>query len=549
MDVLLISVAFFFGLLAQQFGQPPLVGFLISGFVLHALGQRGGETLETISNLGVTLMLFTIGLKLRLRGLLRPEVWAGTSLHIAATVGTFGLIFLSLGALEVPIFGSITPWTALLLGFALSFSSTVFAVKTLEENGEMGALHGRVAVGILIMQDLFAVLFLTVSTGKLPSWMSVGLLAALLALRPMMGALMARSGHSELINLCGLFLALVLGWKAFESVSIKGDLGALFVGILAGQHPKSKELAKSLIGITDLLLVGFFLGIGLQGLPNWQEVAVAFLLVLILPFKAALFFALLTRFHLRARTAWMGGLSLGSYSEFGLIVVALAEAKGWLPEDWLVIIAIALALSFLVAAPLNRGAELFYDKLSSWLHRFETPGHHPDDLPVHLDGERIAIFGMGRVGLSAYNVLHRRFPKRVIGFDRDAAKVESHRAAGRNVVLADATDSDFWERVQLKEGIHLVILAMPKHSANMHAAETLKRHGYEGVVAAIAKFDDEITQLLSLGVHTVFDLYSEAGAGFADHVCNVFQQQRPDLVSVIGNETASKIVDHQKATP
>ncbi len=98
------------------------------------------------------------------------------------------MIFAGLGALGVPIFGSITPWTALLLGFALSFSSTVFAVKTLEENGEMGALHGRVAVGILIMQDLFAVLFLTVSTGKLPSWMSVGLLAALLALRPMDGS-------------------------------------------------------------------------------------------------------------------------------------------------------------------------------------------------------------------------------------------------------------------------------------------------------------------------------------------------------------------------
>ena len=210
-----------------------------------------------------------------------------------------------------------------------------------------------------------------------------------------------------------------------------------------------------------------------------------------------------------------------------------------MPEDWLVVVAIALALSFLVAAPLNRAAELFYDKLSSWLHRFETPGHHPDDLPVHLDGERIAIFGMGRVGLSAYNVLQRRFPRRVIGFDRDAAQVESHRRAARNVVLADATDSDFWERVQLKEGIHLVILAMPKHSANLHAAETLKRHGYQGVVAAIAKFDDEMKQLLSVGVHTAFDLYSEAGAGFADHVCNVFQQKRPELVSVIRNETAS----------
>jgi glutathione-regulated potassium-efflux system ancillary protein KefC len=100
MDALLIAVAFFFGLLAKQFGLPPLVGFLISGFVLHALEQHGGEKLDTISNLGITLMLFTIGLKLRLRGLLRPEIWAGTSMHIGGTVVTFGLIFLSLCALE-----------------------------------------------------------------------------------------------------------------------------------------------------------------------------------------------------------------------------------------------------------------------------------------------------------------------------------------------------------------------------------------------------------------------------------------------------------------
>ena len=82
MEALFIAVAFFFRLLAQQFGLPPLVGYLISGFVLRALGHRGGEGLDMISNLGITLMLFTIGLKLQLRGLFRPEIWAGTILHL-----------------------------------------------------------------------------------------------------------------------------------------------------------------------------------------------------------------------------------------------------------------------------------------------------------------------------------------------------------------------------------------------------------------------------------------------------------------------------------
>jgi glutathione-regulated potassium-efflux system ancillary protein KefC len=544
MEALFIAVAFVFGLLTRQLGLPPLMGYLIAGFVLHALGQHGGEELERISNLGVTLMLFTIGLKLQLHGLLRPEIWAGTILHMAGSLLAFGLIFLGLSAIGASLFGSLTIETSLLLSLALSFSSTVFAVKALQESGEMGALHGRVAVGILIMQDLIAVMFLTASTGKLPSWLSIGLVVGLLALRPAIGWLMERSGHGELVTLCGLLLALVLGWTAFEFVGLKGDLGALFIGVLVGQHPKSKELAKSLIGLTDLFLVGFFLSIGLKGLPNWREVAMASLLVLFIPLKSAFFFALLTRFHLRARTAWMAGLSLGSYSEFALIVMAIAVIKGWIPQEWLTVDAIALALSFLVAAPLNRKAELLYDNFSNWLQKFETPGYHPDDLPVRLEGERIAIFGMGRVGLAAYKLLEERFPGRVIGFDRDPTQVEFHRKLDRNVVLADATDSDFWERVHFKEAIDLVILAMPKHAANLHAAQTLKRHGYEGVVAAIAQFDDEVKQLRALGVDTAFNLYSEAGAGFADHVCHVFIQRRPDLATVsddrIGEQGAVK---------
>ncbi|MEM7792288.1 MAG: potassium transporter Kef, partial [Verrucomicrobiota bacterium] len=94
---------------------------------------------------------------------------------------------------------------------------------------------------------------------------------------------------------------------------------------------------------------------------------------------------------------------------------------------------------------------------------------------------------------------------------------------------ADATDSDFWERVCVKDNMDLVVLAMPKHGANVHAAEALKRHGFEGVVAATGKFDDEVKELRGLGLDTAFNLYAEAGAGFADHVFRVFNQQRPDL--------------------
>lgn len=332
-----------------------------------------------------------------------------------------------------------------------------------------------------------------------------------------------------MITLCGLFLALFIGAKGFDSVGLKADLGALFVGVLIGSHPKAKEIGKSLSTLTDLFLVGFFLQIGLTGTLSIQGILWSLLLILLLPLKSVAFFAILTRFRRRARTSWLTGITLSTYSEFGLIVIALGVTKGWLSADWLVAMALALALSIFILAPISRRSEELYDPISDFLKKFQTRGRHPDDLPINIKGERIAIFGMGRVGTVAYQRLNERYPGRVIGFDRDPVSVEKHCDAERNVLVADATDSDFWEKVRIKDNIDLVVLAMPKQGSNTHAAKTLKRHNFQGVVVATGKFHDEVKELRQMGLDTAFNLYTEAGAGFAEHVFKVFDQQRPDL--------------------
>lgn len=528
MDALLLAIAFVFGLLAQQLKLPPLVGFLVSGFVLQLLGKTGGPVLQSMADIGVTLMLFSIGVKLRLKTLAQPEIWAGTSLHCLLVVCLFTPL-VSVGAVALGMAGGLNWEQALLIAFALSFSSTVFAVKSLNESGDMGAMHGRIAIGVLIMQDIIAVFFLTFSTGKIPTLWALPLLGLLLFGRKWIGALISRSGHGEMIALCGLFLALVMGAESFMAVGLKADLGALFIGILVGSHPKSKEMSKSISGITDLLLVGFFLQIGLQGALSLEIVLWALCFIVLLPLKNIGFFFLFTRFHLRARTSWMSALTLSTYSEFGLIVLALAVAQGWLTSEWLVALALALSISILIVAPLSRKGEQVYEPRRKFLKRFETAGTHPDDLPIDLGGHRIAIFGMGRVGVEAYRYLNQRYPGKVIGFDRDPGAVQMHCDRGRNVVLADATDSDFWRRVSAKDSIDLAVLAMPKHGANIHAAESLKSCEFHGVVAATGKFDDEVRELRELGLDTAFNLYAEAGNGFAGHVYDVFNQQRPDL--------------------
>lgn len=504
------------GFAARQVGLPPLVGFLAAGFTLKGLGFESGPLLAQFADLGVILLLFSIGLKLKLETLLRPEVWAGASIHMAITVIVFGLLVFGLSAAGVHSFAGLDLATSALIAFALSFSSTVFAVKVLEDKAEMRTLHGRVGIGILIMQDVFAVVFITLSTDKVPSIWALALFGLILV-RPILFLIMDRCGHGELIPLFGLFAALVLGAEAFDLVGLKADLGALILGVLLAAHKRAAEISESLLSFKDVLLVGFFLNIGLTGTLSLEAVLVALLCVLVLPFKVALFFLLLTRFRLRARSSSLAALSLATYSEFGLIVGTIGVASGWLDADWLTVMAVALAATFVLGAPLNTMAHELYARCHDWLIRWESETRHPDDQPIDVGEARIAILGMGRIGAGAYDHMHERYGDVVIGLDSDPDRVAAHRQSGRNVIQADATDSDFWERVQPGK-IRLVMLTLPELSANLEVIQRLAAGPFDGQVAAVARYADEIEILEQAGVHMAVDTFAEAGAGFAGHV-------------------------------
>ncbi len=531
MDPLLISTAFIFGFLVRQIGLSPLVGFLVAGFILNALGFKGGESLHTFADLGVTLLLFSIGLKLRLKSLASPEVWAGASLHMTITVIVFGFGILGLKLADLPFFTDLTFPLVVLIAFALSFSSTVFAVKILEEKGQMGAMHGRVSISILIMQDIFAVLFLTISLGKLPSLWAVLIPLALFVIKPGLYRLMDRSGHGELLLLFGLFVALVVGAGGFELVGLKGDLGALILGVLLAQHEKSSELAKTLMGLKELLLVGFFLTIGLSGVPTLAAIGASALLVGAVVFKVVLFFVLLTRFKLRARSSLLASLSLANYSEFGLIVAAVGTSQGWLNPEWLVIISMALAATFVIASPLNTAADALYIRYRGKLCRLETETLHLDDQPIESGNATIAVFGMGRIGTKAYDSLSVRYGDTVIGFDFNAEAVAEHCDAGRHVIYGDPTDPDFLQRIRRRgTQARLALLAMSEHRANLSAAKHLIAVGFPGKITAIAHFDDHVKELEGIGVHAVFNFYNEAGFGFAEHAWQVMEGHHPQDV-------------------
>ena len=529
MEIYVIVIAFVFGFLAKQVNLPPLVGFLTAGFVLNYFDVEATDRLQQLSEVGIILLLFSIGLKVQLKKLFEPQVWGVATLHMLCVVILFGLGIFGLSLMGIGYFGDLDFTTSLLLAFALSFSSTVFAVKILEENGNMAAKHGRLAINILIMQDLFAVIFITISKGELPSILAFGLLGLLVLRKPLM-FIMDKSGHGELLVLLACILP-IAGAGVFEYVGLKPDLGALLLGMLLAGHHKTDELAKAMFGFKDLFLVGFFLTIGMAEFPQIQMFWTSCFLVFLIPIKVVLFYLLLTRFALRARTSLLTSLKLANYSEFGLIVGALGVSSGWFSSQWLVIIAVALSLSMVIASPVVTFATEIYSRYNILLKKFETKRRLPDDTVIDIGDASVVVLGMGRIGVGAYESLCQHYDRKVIGVDFDDEQVQRHAQDGRFVIHGDAGDYDFWQRGVLEKGqVKLVLLTM-SHPANMAAAVRINSTSHGCTLAATTRHDDEILELKNVGVDLVFNIFAEAGAGFSDHVCSIYDKSMDNTVT------------------
>lgn len=502
-----IAFAFVLGLAARSVGLPPLIGYLGAGFTLAGFGEHFGvgpldsEILAHLAHLGVLLLLFTVGLKLKPSNLLRREVIGGGLLHFAVS---------SLLVLPVIQFVLDLSWReSLLLAIALSFSSTVLAAKVLEGKRELRAFHGRVAIGVLIIQDLIALVVMSIASGKAPSAWAL-LVFGLPLLRPLLFRLLDHSGHEELMVLLGLTLALVVGGLGFEYVGLSSELGALAFGAMLAKHKRAIELSNSLWAIKEIFLVGFFLQIGIGGLPDAHAMLFAGAIALLLPLKGALFFFLFLLFRLRARSAFLSAASLTNYSEFGLIVASVV-----LPQ-WLTPLAITVALSFVFSAQLNRISHPLYDRLAKRLIPLERNTRHPDEQPVSLGDAQILIMGMGRTGRAAYDHLSKQ-GWRLVSLDSDPVTVEKSSEKGRQVLFADAEDQMFWESLEMNK-VEAVILAMNDAEAKVISTRKLRGKGFEGLIVSHAMYEDIAQQIEEAGADRTYLTMSEAGAGLAENV-------------------------------
>jgi predicted Kef-type K+ transport protein len=505
---LYLAAAFLGGLVAVLLRLPPLVGYLGAGFALGAAGVAEPAFLEPVAEVGVALLLFAIGLKLDVRSLLRPEVWLTTTVHLALSaavaMGLLGLLaVLSAGRVAADGAGALA-----LVGFALAFSSTVFVVKVLEDRSDATTLYGRIAVGVLVMQDVAAVVFLSAAGGRAPSPWAL----ALVGLVPgawLVHRVWDRVGHGELQALLGVVVALVPGYALFESVGVVGDVGALLMGVLLAPHPRAGDLSRALLSVKDLMLVAFFVQIGLHGVPTLADVGIALLLLVLLPVQAGLYAALLWLLRLRRRTAFLAGLVLANFSEFGIIVADVGASARLLPQRWVAVVALAVAFSFVVAAVVNRRGVELASRLSRLLPARDPARLHPDDRLVDVGFADAIVLGLGRIGSATYARL-RAHGLRPLGVEHDPGRVQELAARGFDVVRADATDLEFWLRVRRAGSVRVAVLAMPFHKANLIALARLQAAGFEG--------------LRHHGADAVFHLYGSAGSELADRAVEVLRR-------------------------
>jgi hypothetical protein len=230
-----------------------------------------------------------------------------------------------------------------------------------------------------------------------------------------------------------------------------------------------------------------------------------------------LFVALLIGFGLRGRSAMLAALGLTPYSEFGLIIAAVAADKGIIDASWMVILAVAMGVSFIPLSAFNQHAFALYRRVRASLTRLERSTLIPPERSVPVTDAEALVFGMGRVGTAAYDTIKAQLGEAVVAFDVDDEVVAAQQVAGRRVFEESATDADFWERLHVdRQQVRLIILAMHSHEENLAAIQQLRLEGFTGHVAATAYFDDEVGALEAAGADQVYHISRGAGPAMAN---------------------------------
>ena len=531
----LVLAAAVVGALAVRLRQPLIVAFIAVGVlagpsVLDAV--QAEDEIHLLAELGIALVLFVVGLKLDVR-VIRDTgsvavITGGAQVAVTAIIG-FGLALL-LG-LEVA--------AAAYVAMALTFSSTIIVVKLLSDRREIDELHGRIAVGILIVQDLVvigAIIALTAigadsdgSVAEHVAWVvlkGVALLAGVaLVTRYALTVLLHRAARTpELLVLGAIAWAVGLAALA-DALGFSSEVGAFLAGVALASTPYRDAIGGRLVPLRDFLLLFFFLDLGanldLGGLGG-QLLTALLLSAFVLLAKPLIIVAVTGRLGYTSRVGFLAGVSMSQISEFSLILAALGLGLGHLDTDGVALItAIALITISLSTYATLYGHEL-YERLRQPLTLFERRGGPPLFDEPDGGGEQIDIIvlGAGRFGGALLGPL-RDAGHRVLAVDFDPRVVEAARAEDQPALYGDAEDPELPAALPL-ESVRWVVSTVRRREVGLALLHALEHHGYTGHVLLSAHDAEDAENLLARGAHHVLRPYEAAAADAVTSITSTF---------------------------
>ena len=496
-------------LLAVLLRQPILLGLLIAGIALGpgVLGLvRIDESIALLAEVGIALLLFLVGLKLDVRIVARLG-------PVALVVGLAQIVLTFLLGLGIAAAFGRTGIAAVYLGLALTFSSTVVVVKLLTDVRMIDRLHGRLAVGILVIQDIVVVLAMialtaTAGDGAIAIGEFVGVLmrgVVLVLASLVLGRFVATPTMHLLGRQAELLVLGAIAWAvSFGALStilgFSAEVGAFLAGMTLASTPYREAISGRLTPLRDFLLLFFFIEIGAgidpaslrAGLPIALTLSAAALVA-----KPIIVTGLLSLAGHRQKVSLATGITLAQISEFSLILVALGVAQGSVGSDIAGIVTTTALITIAISSQMIARTERLVDRLSSRLPRLERRVAGRADLedgpPLRPD---VIVVGLGRFGSTVVEELLDR-GEHVVGVDFDPRAVAEGRL-GIPILYGDADDPSLGEHLPL-EGSRWVVSTLRSLEANLTLVRSLRLNGYPGAIAVASEDPADCERLRAAG--------------------------------------------------
>lgn len=510
---LIIVAATFFAYLARIFRQPVILAYVFTGVLLGPLGFGLIEdqvTIRTLSEFGIAFLLFIVGLELDLKRL-RDVGGVSTVVGIIKTAIVFGLGFmmaLSLGYLRTE---------AIYAGLILSFSSTMVVIKLLSDKNELDTLHGRITLGILLIEDVIAIMVLSVisvQTGvnlsvfaisilKGMGLLSIALIMSKYILPPVLHFVARKQ---ELLFLTALSLCFIYSWASHIS-GFSVAIGAFIAGISVATFPYNIEIVSRVRSLRDFFSTIFFVSLGLELLVTDTSAlvqALFFFLPLIVIIKPAIIMALTSTYGYGRRTSFLTSISLIQISEFSLIIASAALSMHHIGQElFSVILFVALFSITLTSYTINYDNKL-YGRLSSSLVFFEklcrTKTCQLDSIPATLK-KHVVVCGSHRMGYPIIKTLQKLGEDFVV-VDFNPEIIQFLINEGIPCIYGDIGDMTIVERINLYDA-DVVVSTVPNLEDNILLIRQTKERNPKAAVFVVAETLDDALQLYNIGADYV----------------------------------------------